>query len=367
MDLDQVLQTKLGPNYSSSEGPSVWLSVSGASDETYRKLGEKFNLHPLTIEDCQSTSERREKVEVFQDYTFFMFETTEGAREVKPDQRGQHDSTLIEPTISIRLLVFKNCILSFHPRGVPAIKTVKTKLEKVHGYHIPTTAWLVHAILDGIIDAMVPEVDNLLRGISEFESDFMAVHHPHKGHHHRHLRYEDYTLERKKDTHRQRLQRIAETRKKLLSLRQRVWPKRDILTTLINKDGAAFLSGVQMPYLRDVHDHLLTMSEKVERANDLLNAVQSNYLASISIQLSEQNETLNQVMKQLTGMATICLPLTLVTGLFGMNLPVPLHPEAATLKDMLLDPKLVPFYGVTIVICFSGIVFYGILKRNRMM
>jgi len=328
VSLEELLAASVDHNYSSEQGPPLWFAVSGADDETYRQLGNKFSLHPLTVEDCQSISERgREKLEIFQSYLFLMFELT-GLQEV-PDH---------EP-ISIRLIVFKNCILSFHPRGVPAIRQVKSKIATVFGNRIPNTAWLVHAILDSIIDAMVPVVERVTSDLTYLDLKLYDTEIPIKDH----------------------LQTIQETRKQLLFLRQRLWPKRDILTSLINKDGTPFLSGLQLPYLRDVYDHVVTMLEKVERTQDLLHATQSNYLASISVDLSKSSKELNNVMKRLTAWATICLPLGVVTGLFGMNVPVPLQPGEVF---HLADPKLYPFYAVTLAISGTAFGLYRNFKKK---
>ncbi len=130
-----------------------------------------------------------------------------------------------------------------------------------------------------------------------------------------------YALSR--NEHRDILKRMAEARRRLSYMRQRLWSKRDILVSLVSKDWENFLSGVQIPYLRDVYDHVVRMLQKLEIASELLSSIQSTYLSNVSIDVAEASNNVNAVMKTLSSVATIILPLTLVTGMFGMNVTVP--------------------------------------------
>jgi magnesium transporter len=168
-----------------------------------------------------------------------------------------------------------------------------------------------------------------------------------------------YTLSRHE--HRDLLKRMGVARRRLSHMRQRLWSKRDILVSLVSKDWETFLSGVQIPYLRDVYDHVVRMLQKLEIASELLSTLQSTYLSNVSIDTAEASNNVNAVMKTLSSVATIILPLTLVTGMFGMNVTVPCteappqsHICAATVARSFAHNRLPPACVLCCVLCVQG-------------
>jgi len=198
--------------------------------------------------------------------------------------------------------VFSNLVLSLTRSSLKSLDFVQKKLTKIYGNRVPSPAWLVHAILDSIIDTMVPVVEEVVRDVSDLDELVAQLS----------------ALE-----HRDALNRMAVTRKRLAHLRNRLWSKKEILMSMIGKDWKVLLKDIQIPYLRDIFDHVLTMLEKIETTSEALNDLQANYLAIISIDVAESSNDMNEVMKLLTAISTIMLPLSLITGIFGMNLKIP--------------------------------------------
>jgi len=153
------------------------------------------------------------------------------------------------------------------------------------------------------------------------------------------------------------LKRLALSRKRISHMRQRLWSKRDILVSLIGKDWKLFLSGVQIPYLRDVYDRVVMLLEKIETTSELLNVLHGNYLAVISIDVSEYSNDMGAVMQKLTEISTVLLPLSLVTGIFGMNLDIPWQTGYVNSDHI---HKTVPFW--ILMICF--VLFALALQRT---
>lgn len=315
--VDELMELNLDGTYATAANP-LWLSVEDCSDQQLELIGKRFGLHPLTVEDCQSQS-TREKLEIFHHYLFLVFHAldTNGAAHQQAiiDWQETHYSSTGERavphqhlemssvddslrTTPIKLIVFPHLVLSFHRSRNAVIRAVRQRLRRTGGNRVASCSWLVHAMLDTITDSLLPVVDGTSAEVDALEDLIYVL----SGAEHRDL-----------------LKRMGLTRRRLHALRQRLWAKRDILMSLIGKDWQHFLSGVQLPYLRDVYDHVVTMLHKVESASDLLAALQNTYLANVSIDVSEASNDANAVMKNLSAVATIILPLSLVAGLMGMN------------------------------------------------
>lgn len=128
-------------------------------------------------------------------------------------------------------------------------------------------------------------------------------------------------------------------RRKLSSFRQQIWPKRDILQSLVDVDNVEFLRVSHVAYFRDIYDHVLVMLNKLEMSSDLLSTLESTYLAKVSIEVSVISNSMNQVMKRFSSVATVILPLTFLTGLMGMNVTIPGQTSGN-------DGSLAPFFAI---------------------
>ena len=265
-----LLRSRYDSNYDRPDAP-VWISVENASAAVIARIGQHFDLHPLTIEDVQSRH-TREKLEIFQHYLFLVFHSLQqtgqrktrasrkARRQARKDRRraarrqrqqqseAEHeaeaeaeaaaDSETMRTT-AIKLIVFPHLVLSFTDGlRFPTLLAVRHRLRAVYENRLESTAWIIHAMLDCIVDALLPVVDGTVVEVDALEDLIYLL----SGSEHRDL-----------------LKRMGLTRRRLSFLRQRLWSKRDILMSLIGKDWQLFLAGVQIPYLRDVYDHVVTM------------------------------------------------------------------------------------------------------------
>lgn len=272
---------------------AVWADISGASPEDVKTFGNAFGVHPLTIEDCLPNCYTRQKLEPFRDYLFLVVESL------------HHYCHCPELMNSLRVLVFKNCVVSFHPLPLLGTSAARERLRKVFssGYKKSVDVMdILHAILDSILDLDVPMVDSMVMESQNLEDLVFVLG----------------SVERT-DV----LKRMSMARRKLSNFTQQLWPKRDILQSLVNAENIDFLTASHLAYFRDIYDHILVMLNKLQLSGDLLSTLESSYYAKISIEVSVTSNKMNQVMKQFNLVATIVLPLSFVTGLFGMNVKVP--------------------------------------------
>jgi len=144
-------------------------------------------------------------------------------------------------------------------------------------------------------------------------------------------------------------------------LRQCLWSKKDILTSLIDKNWQQFLPGIQVPYLRDVYDHVVIMLQQLESAAELLASLQGTYLSNVSIEVAEASNGVNVQMKMLSGVATIIMPLAFITGLMGMNIRIPFQTYDG--EDPVLG--LIPFICLVICMLIASITLVRLFKRHH--
>ena len=328
----------------------IWISIENASVSDYDTIGRSYGLHPLTIEDCQTHS-TREKLEIFTNYLFLVLHVLD-SRESRGDTLADDATFLTDdelmsgdseifPTTPIRLIIFSNIIITFHHTDILTVDVVRRRLHRIYNNYIESTAWLIHAMLDCIVDSLLPVVES-----TSYEVDAL----------------DDLIYILSGSEHRDLLKRMGLTRRRLLYLRQRLWNKRDILQSLIGRDWQLILSGVQVAYMRDVYDHVVTMLHKIDSASDLLQTLQSTYLANVSIDVSDASQRTNNTVKRLTAVVTIVSPLTLIAGLQGMNLEVPFqHQTTNTVQS------LTPY--IVVMSCFAifmiGSLIY--LKRQHLL
>jgi magnesium transporter len=149
--------------------------------------------------------------------------------------------------------------------------------------------------------------------------------------------------------------------RRLTFLRQRLWSKRDILTSLIERDWQAFLTGVKVPYLRDIYDHLVIMLHKLDSAIEVVGTLQSTYLAVVSIDVAAVANDGNKAMKTLSAAATILLPLSLIASLMGMNVKVPFQFDSTRLSFI----DLLPFSIICVCMGLISYYLYSYFRKRQ--
>ncbi len=276
IQLDSGKATALFPNTARPRAQRgiVWLDVSNPTDDDLAWLEEKYNFHPLALEDCRNFNQRA-KVEDYGDYLFVSFTTS---------TRGNGEIHVQE----MEAFVSRAYLITIHRESLPALDAARQRAPAR-----PRADFLLYLIADAMTDAYFPLLD-------EIEDEIDAL--------------EDQILETPTGaTHR----RIFALKQQLVYLRKVTGPMREVMNALAGTRRATaprrpYIDDRTALYFRDVSDHLTRIYELVETSRDLLGNALDAYLSSVS-------NRLNEVMKRLTLFATIFMPLSFIVGLGGMN------------------------------------------------
>ncbi|KAG8715229.1 CorA metal ion transporter [Ceratobasidium sp. 423] len=271
-----------------------WLDVLSPTNEEMSMLSKVFNIHPLTTEDIQM-EETREKIELFRNYYLVCF---------RGFDQDPYSPTHLEP-LNMYIIVFREGIISFHFRGTPHPQNVRRRIKQLKDYISVTSDWISYALIDDITDAFGP----LIQGI-EYEVDSI----------------DELVLILKDTDQSDMLRRIGTCRKKVMGLLRLMGNKADVVKGLAKRCNenwsVAPKSDIGL-YLSDIQDHLITMTQNLNHYEKILSRSHSNYLAQISIEMTDANNQINDVLSKLTALGTVLIPMNLVTGLWGMNVHVP--------------------------------------------
>ncbi|MCF8094735.1 MAG: magnesium/cobalt transporter CorA [Desulfobacteraceae bacterium] len=276
-----VVETELDDLTACAEyaaGESVtWINISGIHDpKMIEELGRIFNLHPLLLEDVLNT-ETRPKLDDYDDSLFAVLKMID----YDPDIRElDHEQ--------VSLVIKKGVVISMQERVGDVFDPVRERIRKAKGRIRRSGAdYLAYALIDMIVDHYFTILEQIGGQIEELQDKVAA----------------DPDQEVVQDIHRYKHQ--------IIYLRKAVWPVREIIATLLRDESHLIGSDVRL-YLRDVYDHTIQVVDTVETYRDILSGVLDIYLTSVS-------NKMNEVMKVLTVIATIFIPLTFLAGVYGMN------------------------------------------------
>ncbi|TRM67897.1 hypothetical protein BD626DRAFT_394767 [Schizophyllum amplum] len=273
-----------------------WLDVQNPTDEEMRTLSKVFSIHPLTTEDIQM-EEAREKIELFRNYYLVCFRSFD---------QDPYSPTHLEP-LNMYIIVFREGTLSFHFRPTPHPQNVRRRIKQLKDYISVTSDWISYALIDDITDAFGPLIQNI-----EYEVDSI----------------DELVLILKEAEQSDMLRRIGTCRKKVMGLLRLMGNKADVVKGLAKRCNenwrvAPTSDIVLFVKLTDIQDHLITMTQNLNHYEKILSRSHSNYLAQISIEMTDANNQINDVLSKLTALGTVLIPMNLVTGLWGMNVNVP--------------------------------------------
>lgn len=284
------------------KGQCFWIDIKNPTEAEMKQLQSIFYIHPLTIEDI-ATDEPREKCETFGHYYFINFKSFDS---------DPFSPTYLQP-IGMYILIFKDYVLSFHHGSLPHPANVRKRILHLKEYLQVRPDWICYGLLDDIIDTFAP----LVRAI-EFEVDSI----------------DELVLILKESEQSDMLRRIGYCRKKMMSMLRLLNAKSDVIKTLIKRgqdnpeDPAKNqkrpdVSKDIIIYLGDIQDHIVAMLQSLNHYEKISSRSHSNYLAQISIEMTQTNNEINDVLSKLTALGSVLIPMNLVTGLWGMNVQVP--------------------------------------------
>lgn len=254
--------------------PVIWIDVLGLADnQALSDLCALFDLHPLVIEDVVNTGQRP-KIEDYDDHDFIVL------RIVPRDIAGH--------TEQLSLVLTQQCVITFQERPSGYLDPVRDRLRRGLGRLRSLGAdHLAYAIVDTVIDHYVPVLEHYGERLEELERQIIERPHP--------------SLAR----------RIYEVRHEMQELQRTVQPMLDVVGRLHNGEVPRFSSSTR-PYLRDCYDHVVRLEDAVDHLREAT-------LALMELHVSSMNQRMNEVMKVLTIIATIFIPLSFVASIYGMN------------------------------------------------
>jgi len=265
------------------------------SEEEVFAICGAFRVHPLTREDI-TTQETREKVELFKSYYFVCFRSFYAVDKLSDNY--------LEP-INVYAVVFREGLLTFSFCQNPHAANVRKRIGRLRDYVNLSADWICYALIDEIVDEFAPVLRELERETDAIEDGVFTA------------RLEDS---------RATLEQIADCRKKVMSLIRLLGGKADVIRGFAKKCNEAYTVAPRQDvgmYLSDVQDHVVTMMSNLGHFEKMLGRSHSNHLSQISLAHIEQGSRANALLGKITVFATILVPLNLIAGLFGMNVPVP--------------------------------------------
>jgi magnesium transporter len=255
----------------------IWIDVTDPTKSDLEKIGRTFSIHQLTLEDVSKTG-NRVKIEQFKEYLFII---TYGMESGKKEPIG----------FQTNFILGKNFLLTVHKGEIQSYESLKNDRNLMHSLLSKGPDFLMHHLMDMETDFYFPVLDEIEDQIDELEEEV--------------YRNIDHRV----------LGRLFRLKRQLLGIRKRVSPQKEVVLMLTQK-SFPFISGEASAYYRDIYDHIIRINESIDDYREIL----SN---TLEVHLSLVSNRMNEVMKALTIVATIMLPLTVLTGIYGMNLNIP--------------------------------------------
>lgn len=258
--------------------PTVtWMNVDGLHQvEILEKLGECYGLHPLVLEDILNT-DQRPKMEDYGEYIYIVLKALD-----------YNDKSNEIETEQISLILGSNFVFSFQEREGDTFDPIRDRIKTGKGRIRRMGAdYLAYALLDSIIDNYFIILEKLGEKIELLEEKLVTQPAP------------------------ETLRTIHHLKREMIFLRKAVWPLREVINGLERGESSLIKESTRV-YLRDVYDHTIQTIDTIETHRDMVSGMLDIYLSSVS-------NRLNSVMKVLTIIATIFMPLTFLAGVYGMN------------------------------------------------
>jgi len=281
----------------------TWVNVVDPDARTVEALETLFGLHPLALEDAQN-QDLAPKVELYDPTVFIVARTIVWAEELDTDQ--------------ISLFVAKKCLVTIHDKVFPQLEQTRIRLRKRDPRLLKSGPdFLAYTILDDLFDSYLPHLDRLQNNTDELEEKALE------------------------DPSRETANTIHRFRRDLLVLRNQLRPQRDAFAQLARADFPVFRKETR-EYLRDIYDHMIQALDRLDTLREVSSGLMEVYLSVVS-------NSLNEVMKTLTIIATIILPLGLIASAYGMNVAFPGKEEGTGFLAALV---LMGIVGVIMVMFF---------------
>lgn len=255
----------------------TWINIDGLHQvDIIEKIGTNFDFHPLLLEDILTT-EQRPKVEEFETYIYIvlkMLHFNEKTNEIDSEQ--------------ISIIFGSNFVISFQEKEVDFFNSIRERIRAGKGRIRKMGAdHLAYSLIDSIVDSYFIILEKLGENIENVEEIVVA------------------------NPTRKTLRAIHILKRNMILIRKSIWPLREVISALERSDSSLIQDHTRI-YLKDVYDHTIQIIDTIETFRDMLSGMLDVYLSSIS-------NKMNEIMKVLTIIATIFIPLTFIVGVYGMN------------------------------------------------
>jgi magnesium transporter len=276
--IDEAEVDDVSPCFPLQDAPTVsWINVDGLHDvDLIRDVGGRFGWHPLLLEDIVSVGQRA-KVEQYDDVVFIvlpMLSWNAERRQVDDEQ--------------LSLILDERYVFTFQERFGDVFENVRDRLRNGRGrIRQRGPDYLAYALIDAVVDHYFSVIEAVGDVTDELEGEVLL------------------------DPQAGTMHRLHLLKRELISVRRAVWPLREMLTQLLRAE-AEYLSPETRVFARDVYDHALQVADTVDALRDVVSGALDVYLSTMS-------QRTNEVMKMLTIMASIFIPLTFLAGIYGMN------------------------------------------------
>lgn len=295
------------------DSPTVnWINIVGLHRiDVIESIGRHYSIHPLVLEDILNVHQRP-KIEFFDDYIFVvvkMLSYDENSLSIESEQAS--------------MIFGKNYLITFQERKGDVVEPVRERIRNNKGIIRKNKAdYLLYALLDAVVDNYFIILEKIEDDVEDLEDSVILTPSP------------------------ETAQSIHGLKRNLIDLRKSIWPLREILTVL-SRGESPLIQKKTIVYFRDIYDHTIQVIDAVETFRDIASGLLDVYLSSIS-------NKMNEIVKVLTIIATIFMPLTFIAGIYGMNF-----------KYM---PELEWKWGYPVVLCVMLIIAVGMIvffRRKR--
>jgi magnesium transporter len=256
----------------------TWININGLNNELdIETLGLHYKLHPLTLEDIVNTSQRP-KLEEFENYMFVVFKMLF----IKNDDEIHYEH--------LSLIVGEDYVLTFQEADGDVFDDLRERLKSAKGrIRAQGSDYLMYTVLDAVVDNYFTVIEVLGDKVEELEG----------------------YLFQSKDADDRTPGQIQQLKQEILKMRRSIYPLREVISRM-EKTDCAFIEEKTHSYLRDLYDHIIQVSESVDLYREMIWSLMDMYMTIIS-------NKMNEIMKVLTIIATIFIPLTFIAGIYGMN------------------------------------------------
>lgn len=276
--LEEKQLQSIEKSFPDKDMPAVsWINIDGLHEvEIIEKIGAAFGIHPLTLEDIVHTGQRP-KVDDFGDYIYIVFKML-----------AFHEATCHISAEQVSLILGPRFLISFQEMEGDVFNFVRERLRK-GSVQLRKSGpdYLAYALMDAVVDHYFLILEKMGERIEQFEDQVYSGPTP------------------------EILQAIHDLKREIIYFRKQVWPMREVINSW-HKTESPLVQQANKIFIQDVYDHTIQVIDTIESFRDIISGMMDLYLSMIS-------NKMNEVMKVLTIMATIFIPLTFVAGIYGMN------------------------------------------------